>query len=68
VKRSFTFTFSRKVSTAPYENADVFVAEGVEFDDDELGKMSITDYEAQKTAIVKRVRKLVDEQAEEVKG
>jgi hypothetical protein len=27
MKRSFTFTMSRKVSTRPYENVDVFVPE-----------------------------------------
>jgi U3 small nucleolar ribonucleoprotein component len=65
MKRSFTFTLSRKVSTAPYENADVFVAEGVEVDDtaDNLGA-----FEKDKAEIVGRVRRLVDALADNLRG
>lgn len=62
MKRSFTFSYSRKVSTAPYENTDVFAAEGVEVETE--GLKDDPAFHSMKDAIVLRTKRLVDDQAE----
>lgn len=68
MKRSFTFTMSRKVSTGAYENADVFEAEGFEVSSGEDG-MATSDraFEAAKKEVRERVRRSVDAQAQEAR-
>ena len=58
MKRSFTFSLSRKISTAPYENLDIFAAEGLEM---EIAPSSLDEkrFEKEKGDLVDRVTKLV---------
>ena len=62
MKRSFTYTLSRKVSTAPYENVDVFAAEGIESED-----ITESAFEREKEALIKRVTNLVNRIAQELR-
>lgn len=66
MKRTFTFSMSRKVSTAQYENADVFAAEGVEADPGT--DMTDANFAKESAAIIARVRRLVDELADSLRG
>ena len=67
MKRTFTFSYSRKVSTAAYENADIFIAEGFEMEDRRDGPPDV-DFIQARADIKKRVKAEVDQIAKEARA